>query len=119
MFTRLAVLISLLVLMAPAATQGPNQVERFASFPGELVKDMKTDAEIADALFKLAMRRDPTAKEKDTVTAHMAKAKNREDTCRDVLWAILNSREFAKVQGLTVAQAAELANKVAERWEKK
>ena len=35
------------------------------------------------------------------------------------LWALVSTKEFAKAHGLTLSQALELGQKLAEMWEKK
>jgi hypothetical protein len=108
-----------LALVGSGVAQGPNWVERLASYPAELVKDKKTDAEVAEILFQAAMKRAATPKDKDVVAQHLARAKVRETGCQDVLWALINTKEFAKAHGLTVEQALELGNKITDMWEKK
>src|SRR5437867_3959688 len=84
-----------LALVGSGLAQGPNWVERLASYPAELVKDKKTDAEVAEILFQAAMKRAPTAKDKDVVAQFLGKAKVRETACQDVLWALVSTKEFA------------------------
>ena len=54
----------------------------------------KTDAEILDELFLATLARHPGAREKDRLLTRIAQAKDRKELLEDVLWAILNSREF-------------------------
>src|SRR5262245_52021785 len=93
-----------LALAAPAvAADDPpglaERMERIGKLPAELVKAKKTDAEITDALFFATLTRLPTEKEKETATKHLSAGKNREETARDLAWALVNTKEFIKLQG--------------------
>jgi len=54
----------------------------------------KSDAEILDELFLATLSRHPAAQEKDRLLTRISQAKDRKELLEDVLWAILNSREF-------------------------
>ncbi|MBM4049065.1 MAG: DUF1553 domain-containing protein, partial [Planctomycetes bacterium] len=60
-----------------------------------LLKDRKSDAEIADELYLAALSRPPSAGEAQKVTAHLAKdEKARRQAAEDLMWALLNTKEF-------------------------
>jgi hypothetical protein len=60
-----------------------------------LLKDRKSDAEIADELYLSALSRPPSAEEEQKVTAHLAKdEKARRQAAEDIMWALLNTKEF-------------------------
>lgn len=109
---------------APAAADDPpgfaERMVRIGRLPAELVKAKKTDAEIVDGLFLAAVARLPTDKEKETAAKHLAGAKNREESARDIAWAVVNTKEFLKLQGLDTdaAAAVRLLNKHTEKWGK-
>ena len=68
---------------------------------GKIVQDMitgkKSHAEIIDALYRRALSRSPTAKEKQKLLAAVAEGPNPNEQRRileDIFWALLNSKEF-------------------------
>ncbi|MCI0700144.1 MAG: DUF1549 and DUF1553 domain-containing protein, partial [Planctomycetia bacterium] len=61
---------------------------------GKLLSAGKTDAEILDELYLSALSRPPTATESKKLLALLAEAKDRRAAWEDVLWALLNSKEF-------------------------
>jgi hypothetical protein len=54
----------------------------------------KTDGEILEELYWAALTRSPTGKERATMAAHVAAAKDRRKGLENVLWALLNAKEF-------------------------
>jgi hypothetical protein len=67
----------------------------------KLLKSKRTAEEILEELFLATLSRFPTKAEKDHFAAHRAAArrspsdqKEREESCTDALWALLNTREF-------------------------
>jgi hypothetical protein len=53
-----------------------------------------TDVELTERLWLAAFARLPSAKEKQKVLDHLKKAENRADAVRDLVWAVINTREF-------------------------
>jgi hypothetical protein len=115
----------LLVVAAPTtAAELPGleeRLERFGKLPTDLIKAKKTDAEIVDALFMATLIRLPTDAEKETVTKHLATAKNREDGAQNLVWALINTKEFVKLNGMDkdVLGSLMLLNSLAEKWGRK
>lgn len=60
----------------------------------ELLKSNKTDAEILDTLFLSALARHPKPAESNSLLEAIKQAPKREEGFQDVLWALLNSKEF-------------------------
>lgn len=60
----------------------------------KLLKDKKSTADIIDELYLTALGRAPTAAERKRLTDHIDGAKEKPRAVEDVLWAILNTREF-------------------------
>ena len=60
----------------------------------KLAKTKMTDDELAEEAFLATLSRLPTAKEKADALAHLKDAKNRTEGVTDLLWALVNTREF-------------------------
>ena len=60
----------------------------------KMMKDKKPVAEIVDELYLTAFSRMPTAEEKKRTLAFVDKIENKQQALEDVLWVILNSKEF-------------------------
>jgi hypothetical protein len=55
----------------------------------------KDDSAIIDEIFLATLSRFPNEKEKETITQHIPKGgKGREDALQDVVWAVMNTKEF-------------------------
>lgn len=89
--------------MAPSISQalelfnGENLQAKLKSGEGalaQLLQGGKKDPEIIEELFLRALSRRPTAKEMEVVQKIAASAPNREEGMQDVLWALINSKEF-------------------------
>jgi hypothetical protein len=59
----------------------------------QLLQSNKSDAEIVEELFLATLCRYPTEREKSEALAHVAK-RGRQSAFSDLLWALVNSREF-------------------------
>jgi RNA polymerase sigma factor (sigma-70 family) len=96
-------------------------MKRLAPLPGQLGKSKKSDAEVVEALCDAAVKRKPTDAERATMTNHIKGAKDRVGACRDVLWALVNSREFLKKYNLEhdLAGSLRLLNSLSEGWDQK
>jgi hypothetical protein len=58
-------------------------------------KDKKPAGDIVDELYLTALSRNPTAAERKRLTEYIEKSENnKQRAVEDVLWAILNTREF-------------------------
>ncbi|MBI1830747.1 MAG: DUF1553 domain-containing protein [Planctomycetes bacterium] len=62
---------------------------------GRLLAEKRSDREILDELFMTAFARLPTDEARRSAAAHLAKAKNRREAFEDIVWAIVNTKEFA------------------------
>jgi hypothetical protein len=72
-------------------------MQKFAAPTGRvaaLAKSKLTDAELADELFLAALTRLPRPDEKADAVKHLAAAKSRTEGVTDLLWALVNTREF-------------------------
>jgi hypothetical protein len=61
---------------------------------GKLLAAKKSDAEILNNLYLAALARAPLPGENAAALGHVAKGKDKRKAWEDVLWAILNTREF-------------------------
>ena len=61
---------------------------------GRLLGAGKRDAEIIEELYLAALSRPPNAAEQQATLTHVAGASDRRTALEDILWALLNSKEF-------------------------
>jgi hypothetical protein len=61
---------------------------------GELMKAGKTDRDIVEELYLAALCRLPSAAEASALVARIEGAPDRRAALEDVLWALLNAKEF-------------------------
>jgi RNA polymerase sigma factor (sigma-70 family) len=66
----------------------------FGKLIDQLLKDRKTDDQAAEWLYVAAIGRFPDERERKLLTTHLASGKDRREAMLDVVWALLNSREF-------------------------
>jgi hypothetical protein len=59
-----------------------------------LLKEIKTDAALIEEVYLLVYGRKPREKEVATVQAYLAEQKDRKAAFEDLLWALLNTKEF-------------------------
>jgi hypothetical protein len=59
-----------------------------------LMKSGKSDRQIVDQLFLATLSRKPTDEQWITIESTMAKADDKMSVMRDVLWALVNAKEF-------------------------
>lgn len=59
-----------------------------------LLKSGKTDREVVDNLFLSTLGRMPTNEQWRTIESSLAKTDDRADVLRDLLWALVNAKEF-------------------------
>ena len=60
-----------------------------------LLKAAKSDGEIIEELYLRALSRFPTDREQSRLEQVVAAADSREETLKDIMWAMITSREFA------------------------
>lgn len=61
---------------------------------GKLLTDKKSDKEILDTLYMVTLSRQPSDAERAPALAHVTKHTDKRRAWEDVMWALLNTREF-------------------------
>lgn len=82
------------VLLLANSEEMENKVAAGEGRVAKLLKDKKSAGETVDELYLIALSRKPAAAERARLVAHIEGAKDRQRATEDVLWAILNTREF-------------------------
>ena len=75
----------------------PTMMAKFLDKGGRVAKLAQTkmaDDELIDDLFLAALTRKPKEAEKEAAMSHLKSAKTRTDAITDLLWALVNTREF-------------------------
>ena len=61
---------------------------------GALIKSGQSDADIVTELYWSALTRPPTVEERSAMVNHIQDSKDRRKGLEDVVWALLNAKEF-------------------------
>jgi hypothetical protein len=69
-------------------------VQKIHEVAGSLNNVLKTDAQVVELAFLLALSRFPTATESNQVAAYLKRERNRPAAIADIFWALMNSKEF-------------------------
>jgi hypothetical protein len=82
------------VLLLANSEEMENKIADGNGRVAKFFKDKKPVAEMIDELYLTALGRSPSAGEKKRLTEYVETAKDKQRAVEDVLWAILNTREF-------------------------
>jgi hypothetical protein len=82
------------VLLLANSDEIENKIAAGDGRIAKLLKEKKPIPEILDELYLTACSRYPTEAEKKRTLAHIERMDNKQQALEDVLWAILNTREF-------------------------
>jgi len=82
------------VLLLANSEEIENKIAAGDGRVSKLVKDKKSIAESIEELYLAALSRQPTNAEKNKTTAFVDQQTNKQQALEDVLWALLNSKEF-------------------------
>ncbi|MBS0266920.1 MAG: DUF1553 domain-containing protein [Planctomycetes bacterium] len=82
------------VLLLSNSDEIENKLAHADGRPARLVKSQQTDADAVDELYLAALSRWPTPAEKTKSIAYLAAGANRQQALEDILWSLLNSKEF-------------------------
>ena len=114
-------LLPLLLALSPVAAPAPGQkaptlAERLADLPAASVKAKKDDGDLVVALYEGVLKRKPMDNEEKQILGFLGKSKDRLAAARDVVWAMINTREFATIHGLTLETAMKISDEVSAKW---
>jgi hypothetical protein len=82
------------VLLLANSDEMENKIGAGDGRVAELVKDKKPPAEVIEELYLASLSRLPTAGEKTKTLEYVGQQKNPQQGLEDVLWALMNSKEF-------------------------
>jgi hypothetical protein len=82
------------VLLLANSDEIENKIGDGSGRIARLFKEKKSTKEMLEELFVVSLSRSPSATELARTTAYIEKNENKQKAVEDVLWAILNSREF-------------------------
>ncbi len=82
------------VLLLANSEEVENKLRSGDGLVAKLIKAKKTTPEIVEELYLTAYARRPTKAEQEKAVAYVGKQENRQQALEDVLWVILNSKEF-------------------------
>jgi RNA polymerase sigma factor (sigma-70 family) len=86
----------------PGAGDFPQADSRLGKLLNELLQSKRGDEQVNEALTLATLGRLPTAEEQKFAMDHVSKKKDRHEAFADVLWALVNTREFREnVDGLS------------------
>jgi hypothetical protein len=113
-------LTSLLLVVHSGRTEDrAKMTARLGALPARIIKDKRTDSDVVDTLFPAAVARPASREEKTRIVKDLAGAKDREGAVRDVLWALVNSKEFTLLHNLTTPAEVEAVWKdISNVWTK-
>jgi hypothetical protein len=82
------------VLLLANSEEMENKIGAGDGRVAKLVKDKKPAAEAIEELYLSALSRPPTDAEKNKTVSYIDQQTNKQQAMEDVLWALLNSKEF-------------------------
>ena len=123
-----AILLAIPVMLAPSAVADePNAngldkakfAERTAARAAAILRSTKTNGEIVDDLIWAIMRRKPTENEVKITTELFSTRPDREAAGRDVIWALMNTKEYLKLMDFTSDDVEKINAMIHTSWPKK
>jgi hypothetical protein len=82
------------VLLLANSEEIENKIATGDGRIAKIMKDKKSPADAIDELYLAALSRTPTAAEKNKTLGYVDQQTNKQQALEDVLWALLNSKEF-------------------------
>jgi hypothetical protein len=82
------------VLLLSNSDEIENKLANGEGRVAQLIKDKKTDEQAIDELYLAALSRPPTPEELGKTVVYLTGSSNRQQALEDVLWSLLNTREF-------------------------
>jgi WD40 repeat protein len=80
-------------IKAPAAAD-PKADYGFGTLIDQLLKEKRSDDQVAEALYLAVFGRLPTARERKFLTDELARKKDRREVLIDLVWAMINTKEY-------------------------
>jgi hypothetical protein len=72
-----------------------RKIDASNGYLADMLKTTPDNAAAVDRLFLTTLARKPTQTEANAVVSQLNQGQSREDVFRDLLWALLNAKEFA------------------------
>ncbi len=82
------------VLLLSNSEEIENKLANGEGRVAKLIKDKKSDEEAIDELYLAALSRSPSPEELGKTVVYIAGSSNRQQALEDVLWSLLNTKEF-------------------------
>ena len=71
-----------------------RKLEMHSNRIGKRLESGASDAELMNEVYLAALCREPTVAERHAVAAHLERARDRRQAWEDIVWALINSKEF-------------------------
>ena len=71
-----------------------KKLERQSNRIGRCLDAGRSDSELLDEVYLAALLAPPTENERSAMTAHICRGQDRRKAWEDVVWALINSKEF-------------------------
>jgi hypothetical protein len=85
-------------LAARLARLNSGEFQKLTADAGEALKAVQPSEQAVDLAFLLVLSRFPTTREAQDVAAHLKRTRDRSALLSDVVWALMNTREFVMAQ---------------------
>jgi hypothetical protein len=82
------------VLLLSNSDEIENKLANGEGRVAKLIKEKATDEQAIDELYVAALCRPPTSEERGKTTVYISSSPNRQPALEDVLWSLLNTKEF-------------------------
>src|SRR5436309_3141182 len=79
---------------APVKEPDPKLLKHLLELPAKALKEAKKDDDLIDRLFQGVLKRPATRPEQLRILKFFKSEKDRTKACREVVWALLNTKEF-------------------------
>jgi hypothetical protein len=101
---------------APVKEPDPKLLKHLLELPAKALKEAKKDTELIDRLFQGVLKRPATRPEQLRVLKFLQSEKNRTKAGREVVWALVNTKEFGTKHQMERADVVALSLRLEEAW---